>query len=365
MVGLGEEQDELVQVFKDLRQVGVAILTIGQYLRPSADHAPMTRYYHPDEFAELEARSRSAWASSTSRPARWCAARTTRTNRPTPPRTRWPAERRRPGRAIESARFPADAPACSVLDRLRCPAAPCSPRRAGEPRRRRRPRATRRSSPRSTAASRRWASTDFAGAVDDVLGAGRRASRRRRRRREPRARAHQSPGRVRCRRGRAVCSAALVSDATVGTRAKYALGLLRLYAGRDAEAAAAADRGGVQRPRRPLPRLFRRPGAAGQRPRAGPGVVRQGPGPQPAAAQRLLRRLPGAAAPGPRRRGGPRLAQFQALERDPRAEMAEFKYTRMGPLAMAVTLDASAGSRIPRRSHWFRRRRLPPRQSRS
>jgi lipoic acid synthetase len=54
MVGLGEDQDELVQVFKDLRKVGVAILTIGQYLRPSADHAPMTRYYHPDEFAELK-----------------------------------------------------------------------------------------------------------------------------------------------------------------------------------------------------------------------------------------------------------------------------------------------------------------------
>jgi lipoic acid synthetase len=34
--------------------VGVAILTLGQYLRPSADHAPMTRYYHPDEFAELK-----------------------------------------------------------------------------------------------------------------------------------------------------------------------------------------------------------------------------------------------------------------------------------------------------------------------
>ncbi len=54
MVGLGEEQDELVQVFRDLRKVGVAILTIGQYLRPSTDHAPMTRYYHPDEFAELK-----------------------------------------------------------------------------------------------------------------------------------------------------------------------------------------------------------------------------------------------------------------------------------------------------------------------
>ena len=54
MVGLGEEREELVQVFRDLRQVGVAILTLGQYLRPSADHAPMTRYYHPDEFRELK-----------------------------------------------------------------------------------------------------------------------------------------------------------------------------------------------------------------------------------------------------------------------------------------------------------------------
>jgi len=54
MVGLGEEIDEVVTVFDDLRRVGVSILTIGQYLRPSLDHAPMTRYYHPDEFAELK-----------------------------------------------------------------------------------------------------------------------------------------------------------------------------------------------------------------------------------------------------------------------------------------------------------------------
>ena len=54
MVGLGEEKDELEQVFKDLRGVGVSILTLGQYLRPSPDHAVMTRYYHPDEFAELK-----------------------------------------------------------------------------------------------------------------------------------------------------------------------------------------------------------------------------------------------------------------------------------------------------------------------
>ncbi len=54
MMGLGEEQDEVVQVFKDLRDVGVSILTLGQYLRPSQNHAVMTRYYHPDEFRELK-----------------------------------------------------------------------------------------------------------------------------------------------------------------------------------------------------------------------------------------------------------------------------------------------------------------------
>jgi lipoyl synthase len=54
MVGLGEERDELVATFKDLRRVGCGILTVGQYLRPSPRHAPMIRYYHPDEFAELK-----------------------------------------------------------------------------------------------------------------------------------------------------------------------------------------------------------------------------------------------------------------------------------------------------------------------
>ena len=54
MVGLGEHTDEILAVFDDLRRVGVSILTIGQYLRPSMTHAPMTRYYHPDEFAALK-----------------------------------------------------------------------------------------------------------------------------------------------------------------------------------------------------------------------------------------------------------------------------------------------------------------------
>jgi lipoic acid synthetase len=54
MVGLGEEHDEIVQTLRDLRGVDCQVLTIGQYLRPSAAHAPMTRYYHPDEFRALK-----------------------------------------------------------------------------------------------------------------------------------------------------------------------------------------------------------------------------------------------------------------------------------------------------------------------
>jgi lipoyl synthase len=54
MVGLGEEHDELVETFSDLRRAGVEILTIGQYLRPTEGHAPMIRYYHPEEFRQLK-----------------------------------------------------------------------------------------------------------------------------------------------------------------------------------------------------------------------------------------------------------------------------------------------------------------------
>ena len=54
MMGLGETKDEVVAVLHDLRAVGVDILTIGQYLRPTDGHLEMVRYYHPDEFAELK-----------------------------------------------------------------------------------------------------------------------------------------------------------------------------------------------------------------------------------------------------------------------------------------------------------------------
>jgi lipoic acid synthetase len=53
MVGLGESREELTRTFKDLRSVGCDILTIGQYLRPTLGHLPVTSYYHPAEFAEL------------------------------------------------------------------------------------------------------------------------------------------------------------------------------------------------------------------------------------------------------------------------------------------------------------------------
>ena len=54
MVGLGETREELSQTFRDLRAVDCDILTIGQYLRPSEQHLPLVRYYHPDEFAAMK-----------------------------------------------------------------------------------------------------------------------------------------------------------------------------------------------------------------------------------------------------------------------------------------------------------------------
>ena len=55
MVGLGETHDEMVAAFADLREAGVQVLTVGQYLRPTERHLPIVRYWHPDEFAALEA----------------------------------------------------------------------------------------------------------------------------------------------------------------------------------------------------------------------------------------------------------------------------------------------------------------------
>jgi lipoic acid synthetase len=54
MVGLGETDEEILAVMRDLRGHGVDMLTIGQYLAPSGHHLPVTRYVHPDVFALFE-----------------------------------------------------------------------------------------------------------------------------------------------------------------------------------------------------------------------------------------------------------------------------------------------------------------------
>ena len=59
MVGLGETKEEVMQVMDDMRSAGVDFITIGQYLQPSRKHAPIDRYWEPEEFKALES---IAWA---------------------------------------------------------------------------------------------------------------------------------------------------------------------------------------------------------------------------------------------------------------------------------------------------------------
>jgi lipoic acid synthetase len=54
MVGLGETDDEILGTMRDMRAHGIDMLTIGQYLQPSAQHLPVLRYVHPDTFAAFE-----------------------------------------------------------------------------------------------------------------------------------------------------------------------------------------------------------------------------------------------------------------------------------------------------------------------
>ena len=58
MLGLGETEAEILEVARDLRECGVDIFTMGQYLAPTGNHHPVRRYYTPDEFAELGRRAR-------------------------------------------------------------------------------------------------------------------------------------------------------------------------------------------------------------------------------------------------------------------------------------------------------------------
>lgn len=59
MVGLGETMDEIDATLRDLRGVGCDMLTVGQYLAPSAKHAPIARFYTPDEFGAIGAAARA------------------------------------------------------------------------------------------------------------------------------------------------------------------------------------------------------------------------------------------------------------------------------------------------------------------
>lgn len=54
MLGLGETEAEVLQALDDLREAGVTVLTLGQYLRPSPKHLPVVEYIHPDQFAKLK-----------------------------------------------------------------------------------------------------------------------------------------------------------------------------------------------------------------------------------------------------------------------------------------------------------------------
>ena len=58
MVGLGETDDEIVEVMRDMRSHGVDMLTMGQYLAPSMHHLPVLRYVHPDGFKAFEEQAR-------------------------------------------------------------------------------------------------------------------------------------------------------------------------------------------------------------------------------------------------------------------------------------------------------------------
>ena len=55
MVGLGETDDEILQVMREMREHGIDMLTLGQYLAPSGHHLPVLRYVHPDTFRMFEA----------------------------------------------------------------------------------------------------------------------------------------------------------------------------------------------------------------------------------------------------------------------------------------------------------------------
>ena len=97
IVGMGETDDEVVSTLADLRAVGVDIVTIGQYLRPTTHHLPVARWVEPADVRRPARRRARRWASPTSSRARSPGRATTpaRRPRPSPPRrAAWPVRRR-------------------------------------------------------------------------------------------------------------------------------------------------------------------------------------------------------------------------------------------------------------------------------
>ena len=61
MLGLGEQEEEVIQTLKDLREAGVDVVTIGQYLQPSKKHLPVKQFITPDQFKKYEANRAGSW----------------------------------------------------------------------------------------------------------------------------------------------------------------------------------------------------------------------------------------------------------------------------------------------------------------
>jgi lipoate synthase len=80
MLGLGETDEEILQVMRDLRDHEVEMLTLGQYLQPTRGHLPVLRYVEPARFSQFEQRHWQ-WASAMRPAARWFAPVITRTSR--------------------------------------------------------------------------------------------------------------------------------------------------------------------------------------------------------------------------------------------------------------------------------------------
>jgi lipoic acid synthetase len=60
MIGLGESGEDILRTFADLLRAGCDLLTIGQYLQPTAAHPPVAKYYTPEEFEEFAMAARRA-----------------------------------------------------------------------------------------------------------------------------------------------------------------------------------------------------------------------------------------------------------------------------------------------------------------